>query len=315
MKTMSSATRIVIAGFLSILLYAHSALAADCIGVISAGGGNSFWSEVKAGAIKAGGELGVEIYFRGPTDEAHPDIQRALLRVVAEKHCKAVVLAPSAVERAQDVAWLKTQGIPTVYIDRDPGGADVAAVVSTNNFLAGKQAGLEMAKALNHRGRVMVFCMDPAVNSTSLREAGFIEAARQEGLLIVDKICVGSEVGKARELSRQAMLKYNGRVDGVFTPNESTSTAVVMTLRQLGLSGKTRHIGFDSSAFLLGALGQGHLFGLMVQHPFDMGYKGVYLARKAGARIAIVPHSHDTGVLFLNQARLPQFLLGHPPEH
>ena len=308
---LSMTTRVLV-NFWFLALLSGFAQGRDCIAVVPAGGGSRFWSEVEAGANQAGKELGFDIYFRGPNDEEHPEVQRAIIRVIAERHCKALVLAPSVAERAVEVAWLKKKGIPTVYIDRDPGGADVVAVVSTDNYLAGKIAGNEMAKELGNHGNVILFRVAAGVKSTDLREDGFMDGATHGGLRILDSVYLGSDVGNARLRCRQALVKYQGQINGVFTPNESTTTAVVMVVRENKLTGKILHIGFDSSGFLLAALSKGDLGGLMVQRPFDMGYQGVTLAAMASKGEKIPLHTYDTGVRYLNKESLHQFLANHP---
>ena len=47
-------------------------------------------------------------------------------------------------------------------------------------------------------------------------------------------------------------------------------------LRSLGLNGKVRLVGFDSSEPLLQAVRDGDVDGLIVQDPYRMGYLGVW---------------------------------------
>ncbi len=62
-----------------LLLFTIRLSVAQCIGVVTAGGGNQFWQEVGRGAKSAGVHLGVEIYFRGPLDEMHPEAQHKII--------------------------------------------------------------------------------------------------------------------------------------------------------------------------------------------------------------------------------------------
>ncbi len=50
---------------------------------------------------------------------------------------------------------------------------------------------------------------------------------------------------------------------------------MVRVLQSNGWAGKRRFIGFDASDLLVKALADGHLDGLVLQDPVNMGYLGV----------------------------------------
>ena len=68
--------------------------------------------------------------------------------------------------------------------------------------------------------------------------------------------------------------------DGIFCPNESSTQGMLLALRQTGLAGQKKFVGFDTSTFLLAALNKGDVQGLVAQNPTRMGYLGVATAVK-----------------------------------
>ncbi len=100
------------------------------------------------GGRPAGRETRVEIYFRGPSREGSVAAQLQLIDKIVERGCRALIIAPSGLEIIAKVSDLKTQGILTLYIDRDVGGADVQAVIATDNYKAGQLAGQYLGQAL-----------------------------------------------------------------------------------------------------------------------------------------------------------------------
>lgn len=278
----------------------------NCIGVIPAGSGQDFWNSVGAGASKAGKELGYSIYFRGPTDESNVNAQKDMIDIILKLNCKGLVLAPNIAERAKDVALLKARGIPTVYIDRDTGGADVLSVIATDNFNAGKLAAREMAKALKGRGNVAILRLKKGVPSTDDRERGFLEEAKKGGLKITIDEYLGTSVGDVRANAERILRNATAHLDGIFTPNEATSLGTLITLKQLKMSGKLIHIGFDSGNYLIKALANEEIYGLVVQRPFEMGYQGVQTIHRnlRGEHIAL--HNIDTGVIFATKENMNQ---------
>lgn len=297
-RTISAAVLLAASGL------AAQAHARDCIEVVTAGGGHAFWDAVGVGAHKAGQELGVDIYFRGSAKESDTHAQWLILDKIHELKCKALVMAPNAPERDADVEALRTEGIPTVYIDRDTAGSMADAVIATNNYRAGQLAAAEMAKALHGHGRVVVLRMSQDVVSTSERERGFLDGAAQAGLTVVDASYVGTTIGETRIRAQEVLQPLRRGFDGLFTPNESTTLGAMLTLQRMGLSGQVIHIGFDAGKQLAEALRAGNLYGLVAQQPFQMGYQGVRLAYRRMHGESIGSKHVDLDVAFITRGNM-----------
>lgn len=283
---------------------------AECIGVVTAGGGQNYWGHVERGAHQAGKELGIGIYTRGPSDAENELGQEYILNYMVESGCRGIVLAANSLDLKEKVAQLRTQGVPTVYIDRDIGGQRIS-VVKTNNFSAGELAGREMVKALKGKGSVAVFREKKNYEPTYSRENGFIKAAVKGGLDVVVDVVVGSRVGKVRE-NVANILKNRTDIDGVFTPNESITLGALVYLKRVSLAGKIIHIGFDSNKYMINDLESNMLHGFIVQDPYKMGYLGVNLVYQA-MNGESVKTDIETGIVFvsknnINQSRIKKLL-------
>ena len=274
---------------------------AECVGVVTAGGGQRFWGDVIKGANQAGKELGIEIHARGAVDEANVEGQRYIIESTMKFGCEGLVLAPNSKDRIKDVAQLKAQGIPTVFIDRDIGG-DRISVIKTENFSAGEKAGIEMAKALGGKGKIALLRFNEDVVSTTARENGFIKGATGGGLEIVVDQYIGTMVGEARTEAYR-ILKGLKRIDGIFTPNESTSLGVIKALERLNKAGNVVHIGFDSHKVMIESLKSQHIYGFIVQSPFQMGYQGVHTVYRAMHGKDIKQEVY-TDVVFINRENI-----------
>ncbi len=226
------------------------------------------------GAQSAGKELGISIYVRGALSEMNTEGQIKAIHWVLKNGCRGLLLAPNSTAQLFKVADIKTQGIPTVYIDRDMGGERIS-VIKTNNYEAGKLAGKEMVNVLKGKGGVAVFRLNKFVASTTARENGFIHAATEGGLNVVVDEYVGATVGDARDQVHLLMIRIS-QFDGIFTPNKSTTMGTILALENLDLAGKFIHIGFDSSDLMIEALETSRIYGFIVQRPYQMGYQGVH---------------------------------------
>jgi len=257
-------------------LLAGPLAAKECIGVVPAGAHN-FWTLVEAGALQAARETGVDIYFRGPSREGRVETQLQLIDRVVERGCKALIIAPSGSEIIAKVSELKARGILTFYIDRDVGGADVQAVIASNNYQAGQLAGRYLGQVLGRKGRVGVIRTSPLIASASERQRGFIQAVKAAGLRIVFDHPLGDDPGVAFNALREQLPQ----LDALFTPDGSTTRTTHAALLRLQAAEQVRHVGFDGGRLLAGALGNGRIAALVIQQPYAMGYRSVRLAQRA----------------------------------
>jgi ribose transport system substrate-binding protein len=268
------------------------------IAVIPKGTTHDFWKSIHAGANKAGKEHGdVEIIWEGPPSEGQRQQQQDIVERFVSEDVSAIVLAPCdkqalviPVEKALD------KGVPVVIIDsgleetpKIKNSEKYLGYVATNNRQGGVLAALEMWKLIKDRKspRVIRVIYQAGSESTTQREAGFAaEMAKHKNVeLITPKEEAGDTTRSAQEMAERLLPDYKD-LDGIFTPNESSTTGFLQALRGLDRVGKVKFIGFDGSEILIKALRSGELDGLVLQDPFDMGYQGVkqaldYLEGKA----------------------------------
>jgi ribose transport system substrate-binding protein len=253
------------------------------VAVIPKGTSHVFWQSIHAGAEKAAQELGVAVVWRGPLREDDRDSQVTEVENAVARGVDGIALAPldeSAL--VGPVSSAMKRRIPVVIIDSGLKGDDYVSFVATDNEAGGRMAGEHLAKLLDGRGRVIVLRYAEGHESTSKREEGFLSAVRTlPGIEIVSANQYGGADVEGAYKRAEALLSSlktaDGRlaVDGIFCPNESVSFAMLRVLQDNGWAGKVRFIGFDASDNLVKGLRAGHVDGLVVQDPVNMGYLGV----------------------------------------
>lgn len=261
-------------------LFAHAATD-NCIAVIISGSeSRKFWADVIKGAQQAGKELDIMIHARGTVNDHDSVGQRYVLRHTMKKYnCQGVLIAPSDASRNRDIAKLHQKGIPTVYIDRDTGG-DRLAVVKTDNYQAGWFAAQKLYDKLGANANIALFRVHPDVTSTAAREQGFIDHASELGLNIVSDTYLGSRIGEARGKADDVFAQAQ-HIDGIFTPNDTTTVGVIMAREQYKRHQGIIHIGFDESDFIRHSVDAHRLHGYITQQPFVMGYQGIQTLHQA----------------------------------
>ncbi|RRV43068.1 LacI family transcriptional regulator [Pseudomonas sp. o96-267] len=252
------------------------AWARDCIGMVPAGT-SAFWSELEAGARRTAGELQLELYTRAPAQEGSVEVQLQLIDRVLAQGCKALIIAPAGDAVDTRVTALRAEGIPTVYVDRDVAGDGAYALVATDNFLAGQLAGQQLAERLGRGGRVGMLRLRSGLQSTKERERGFLLAAQATGLQVVFDTYLGDD----RQRIAEALSQQLPKLDGLFSPNGTSSRATLAALRQLGKAGTLDFVGFDGGDLLFDAVRKGEIHALLLQQPQAMGDHAVRLVHRA----------------------------------
>lgn len=280
------------------------------VAVIPKGTTHVFWKSVQAGAEAAAKDLGVEIIWKGPLKEDDKDQQIRVVEDFITRGVDGIALAPldDAALRTP-VMNAQSAEIPVVIFDSALKDVPVASFVATDNRLAGKLGGQRLAQLLQGKGKVVLLRYQEGSASTNEREAGFLEAmAENPGITVVSKDqYAGATTETAQKASENLLLGFTQgdrlTVDGIFTPNESSTFGMLRALQDAGLAGKVKFVGFDSSDQLLAALNQNQINALVVQNPRKMGYESVkaLVSHLRGER---VEPRIDTGTAVLDTKNL-----------
>lgn len=276
------------------------------IAVIPKGTSHEYWIAIHAGAMKAAKELAgqgtnVQILWKGPAREDDRNAQIDVVDTFLSQQVSGIVLAPlDSQALVQPVSDAGKQKVPVVIMDSALNGTDYASFVATDNEKGGEMAGAQLAKLLGGKGNVIMIRYQQGSASTEQREKGFLEAMKsQPGIkLISSDQYAGATVDTAYKSSQNVLSRFGSQVNGVFMSNESAARGMLLALKDGGLLGKVKFVGFDSSIDLLAALKANQLQALVVQDPFKMGYLGVTTVVKVIKGEKVEPRI-DTGVTLI----------------
>jgi ribose transport system substrate-binding protein len=296
------------------------------IGVVPKGTTHEFWKSIHAGAMKAAQELRdegvhVAITWKGPLREDDREQQVQVVEGFLSQGISGIVLAPLD-ERAlvRPVQEATRAGIPTVIIDSDLASDEIVSFVATDNFNGGELAAERMGELLQGKGKVLLLRYQEGSASTTARENGFLQRMK-EAFPGIEVISSDQYAGPTRDTAKRAsenlLNRYANELAGIFCVNESSTAGMLLALQDINRAGNIRFVGFDSSGPFIDALRKGHLHGLVVQNPLNMGYLGVktMVAHLQGQR---VERRIDTGVWMITgdnlDAEESQALLRPPIE-
>lgn len=295
--------------FLAFLATAAATAAAEPyqIAVVPKGTTHEFWKSIHAGAMKAKLELAekgiqVNVIWKGPLKEDDREQQVQVVENFVGRRVNGIVLAP--LDRRALVAPVEMAArgkIPVVIIDSGLDTKAITSFVSTDNREGGRIAARNLGRLMGGRGNAIMLRLQVGSASTEAREAGFLEVMKQD-FPAIRLLSTEQHGGATRDTAKAAsenLLSRHGReVNGIYTCNESTTAGMLLALRDAGLAGKVKFVGFDSGETLNAGLKAGHIDGLVVQNPLNMGYLGVKTI-VAALRGEKVPAQIDTGVGFV----------------
>jgi ribose transport system substrate-binding protein len=294
------------------------------IAVIPKGTTHEFWKSIHAGSNKAAEELkaqgtDIEVIWKGPLREDDREQQIQVVEGFAAQGVSGIVLAPLD-NRAlvRPVSEAHRAGVPTVIIDSGLESDEIVSFVATDNRKGGSLAADRMGQLLGGKGKVLVLRYAEGSASTSEREAGFLDQIKAK-FPEIELISTDQYAGATRETAKRAsenlLNRFGDQVQGIFTPNESSTAGMLSALEDIGKAGKVWFVGFDVSQKFIDSLNGESLHGIVVQNPFNMGYLGVktmvdnLLGRSVEKKI-------DTGVMLVTKENMQspevQTLL-HPP--
>ncbi|MEP7347079.1 MAG: substrate-binding domain-containing protein [Gemmatimonadaceae bacterium] len=254
------------------------------IAVIPKGTTHEFWKSIHAGAIQAAEELSaagdsVKVIWKGPLREDDREQQVQVVEGFLSQRVDGIVLAPlDSRALSRPVEEAKAAGVPTVIIDSDLESDAMVSYVATDNTKGGELAADRLGDLLGGKGKVLVLRLQEGSASTTAREDGFLARLKSAypGIVVVSS---NQYAGATRETAKQAaenlLNRFGGDLQGIFTPNESSTIGMLLALQDIGKAGKVRFVGFDATQVLIDAMRAHQLDGVAVQNPMRMGYLGV----------------------------------------
>lgn len=288
------------------------------IAVVPKGTTHEFWKTIHAGALKAGGERDVDIIWKGPVKEDDRDEQIKVVETLISQGVDGICLAPLDDQALVPVLNdARARGIPIVIFDSGVKWGGAISFVATDNYKAGMLAAGRIGELLGGKGNVILLRYAEGSASTMEREAGFLETLAREhaGINVVSSNRYGGATTETAYAASENLLSTFKDVQGIFTPNESTTFGMLLALDAAGRTNRLKLVGFDASQKLVEALAQGKLGGLVLQDPLHMAETAVN-ALLDGMAGRTVPKRIDTGEFMVTRENMkePEMdALLHPP--
>lgn len=296
-----------------VLFGAAAALALTATGVfaqdkmlvplISKGFQHQFWQAVKAGADKAGEELGVTVTFEGPDNETQVDKQMDMLSAALANKPAAIGFAALDSQAAIPLLRQAQEAeVPVIAFDSGVDSDIPLATAATDNLAAAALAADKLAELIGDAGKVAVVAHDQTSRTGVDRRDGFVNRMKEAhpNIEIVAVEYGGGDHLKSTEITK-AILTANPDLKGIFGTNEGSAIGVVNGVREAGAD--VVIVGYDSGKAQTDAIREGLMAGAITQNPVGIGYETVKAA-VAAAKGETVPAQIDTGFYWYDKTNI-----------
>lgn len=253
-----------------------------------------FWSIAEAGTKKASKDFDVEVFFRKPPTGTVAEQKELIDALIARQVSGLAVSVREPIEQTPYLNDIVEQHrINLITQDNDAPQSQRLCYIGTDNYLAGKEVGKLVKKALPDGGVVAIFVgqIEP-LNAQQRRQGVLDELAGSrdaKGPMLgryklhgsgetLGPFTDGADPKVAKEKADQVLVQLQNEKNvcmvGLWAYNPP---AILAAVEAAGLVGKVQIAGFDEDRSTLAGIRKGAIVGTVVQNPYEFGYQSVKL--------------------------------------
>ena len=244
--------------------------------------GFDFWEQVRLGAeCAASKHENVAVRWDGTRAETDITGQVDLLTNFVTQGVDGIVYAATDAAVLSQVTQLALdQGTVVVNIDSgtEPQPPEVPLFATDNVAAAERVAGLlsaELKEKGKEGGEIAFIPFQPGTGTNDLRTKGFERGLKEHRELeLVATQSSQSDYVLGLQVTEN-ILTANPGLDGIFAANEPGVLGAAEAMYRPDKAGEIVIVGWDASPAEVEALRNGVVKALVVQNPFQMGYRGV----------------------------------------
>ena len=266
----------------------------------------SFWTLAEAGADDGAKEFDAKVDVRMPSSGIVD--QNQIIEDLLVKGIDGIAISPidgvnqnGKLNDAADRCFLITH-------DSDAPDSNRLAYIGMDNYTAGRMCGELVKEAMPGGGEIMIFIGRLEQDNAKRRRQGVIDEilgrdidptrydppdARLEGngFVILDTRTDDFTQAGSQAQVEDALVRYPD-IDGMVGLFAYNPPAILNGLRNAGKLGQVTIVGFDEDEATLQGIKDGHVFGTVVQNPYEYGRQSVrVLAALVRGDKSVIPES------------------------
>jgi ABC-type sugar transport system substrate-binding protein len=285
------------------------------IGVVLKGLDNPFFVAMYEGVKAESRERGARVSIRAARslDDLAGQAAHARALVAGKNDCYVV----NPISGTNLISALRRVKRPIVNVDSPidraaakRAGVHVRVYIGTNDFAAGRLAGVRMASLLPDGGTVaLVAGLRGSVNS-QLRLKGFERGIQRTSVKVVARVVADYRRERAKRAAER-ILRDHPRLSGFFAANDEMALGIADAAPLAGRAANLKIIGVDGIPEALDAIRRGAITATVSQYPYVMGQMAVE-ACIAAARGARLPSRVDAPIELVTRSNVAQASAAFP---
>lgn len=263
---------------------------------------SDFWKIAEAGTKKAASELGIEVLFRIPsagTAEQQMQIVQDLLTLGVS----GIAISPKDPSNQTGLLNDTASKVNLITQDSDAPQSQRLCYIGTNNYAAGREAGKLIKDAVAPGSKIMLFVGTLDAQNAQDRKKG-IEDELAGSNIVIDGVRT-DETDRAKAVANvEDTILSKPEITCLVGLWSYNGPAILNGVRSSGKLGQVKIVCFDEEDVTLQGVKDGHIFGTVVQQPFEFGYQSVkMLAELAKGNKSVIP---ETKQLFIPTLSIKQ---------
>ena len=260
------------------------------IAVVGKQEASEWWQVFIEGALKAGEDLGQNVFYRSPEKETDIEDQVSICHDCITQGIDALVLSAADPTALNDVIKeCNDKGIPVVLVNDTVDdealksiGGEYVTYVGISQYNAAKLAGDYVGENVEPCPYAIVEGV-PGVQAHTDRMNGFKDVADAKGFTLKASQTANCDMNEAYDVASN-MLTANPDIKVFWTTNADMGTGIVSAIENMGLTAGKDGImvfDFDCNSDDIAGLKKGTLMGSIDQNQAGMSYAAVEVAVKA----------------------------------
>ena len=249
----------------------------------------SFWDIAKAGADKAGQDIGANVSVLMPASGVVD--QKQMIEDLLIRGTDGIAISPIDPANQTEVLNKAAEKSKMITVDSDAPASKRLVYIGLDNYTAGRMAGQLVKEALPQGGSVAIFVGRIEQDNARLRRQGLIDelldrssdpkrfdepGAVIEGgkYKILGTLLDQGDRAKAKTYVEDTLTRTPdvGCMVGLFAYNPPV---ILEALGRANKLGQVKVVAFDEADETLAGIAAGHVHGTLVQNPYEYGYQSI----------------------------------------
>lgn len=262
-------------------------LAGKTIGFIP-GVTDPFYVSMQCGIQTAAKKYGMKVSTQIP-QQFEAAVQTPIVNAMVATAPAALLIAPTDAQALMPpLLKAVNAGIPVGLVDTTLTDTSLAfSSIATDNAVGGGQAADALAKLIGEKGKVFVIAFKAGASTSDARQKGFEDKIKTyPNITYLGAQINDNDPAKAASIV-SATLAANPDLAGIFATNLFAAQGAATGLRNGGVQGKVKMVGFDAGAGQIEQLKRGDVQALIAQKPGEIGQDAVnqVVAQLTGGKV------------------------------